>query len=118
MSEYMPTTDQVRDALVDREDFVAQVRGLERKSDTEIGEGFDRWIAAGLRKAKAEGWEHAKREVKGIPHWWNSDDNYGEFDLQALGPNETTEHGAFMEVMRVLGDNPYRADEMEGSEYE
>lgn len=46
------------------------------------------------------------REILLIPHWYNDERQYGEFDLQPLGPNETSEHGAFMEVMRAI-DNVY-----------
>lgn len=52
---------------------------------------FDRWHAAELRKAKAEAWEEGARAQWG----------YGQKPI----PNEYKK-------------NPYRADEMEGSEHE
>lgn len=64
-----------------------------------------------LIKAESRGWERAKREIKGIPHWYNEERGYGEFDLQPLGLDETSESGAFMAVMAVLDDNPYRTDD-------
>ena len=43
-SEYTPTTDEVREAYVDRKDFEAQVYHLERLSDNEYRDQFDRWL--------------------------------------------------------------------------
>ena len=61
-----------------------------------------------LDKVRAEAWDDAWAEVRSIPHWWNPDDQYGEFDMLPLGPDETTERGAFMAVREVLTNNPYR----------
>lgn len=71
---------------------------------------FRTWLSELIRKEREEAWDEAHREVKSLPHWWNTEDQYGEFDLQPLGPNETTEQSAFMEVSRVLSDNPYRKE--------
>lgn len=97
----MPTTDEVRTRYQvgrDEADGVWQIdTGLE----------FDSW----LDKVRAEAWDDAWAEVRNIPHWWNTDDQYGEFDMLPLGPDETTERGAFMAVREVLTSNPYRKAE-------
>lgn len=69
-----------------------------------------------VKRAQAEAWEDARRSVRSLPHWYNPDDRYGEFDLQPLGPDETSEAGAFMAVMEILGDNPYIENERERAE--
>lgn len=67
-------------------------------------------------EAKAAIWDEAVRtvrlEIRAIPHWFNPEDGYGEFDLQPLGPDETTERGAWMAVQSVFDDihNPYREE--------
>lgn len=66
-----------------------------------------------VKRAQAEAWEDARRSVRTLPHWYNTDDRYGEFDLQPLGPDETSEAGAFMAVMGVLEANPYIENEGE-----
>lgn len=67
-------------------------------------------IEDALRRGREQGWEAAKRELRGIPHWWNSEDSYGEFDLQPLGPDETSEQGAYMAVKEIMDNNPYRGE--------
>jgi hypothetical protein len=69
------------------------------------------WLAEVRRKAAEEGWNAARMAVKSVPHWYDPEAEYGEFDLQPLGPNETSEDGAFMEVMRELDANPYKKGE-------
>lgn len=64
-----------------------------------------------VKRAQAEAWKRAKREIKGIPHWFSAERGYGEFDLQPLGPDATSEHGAFMAVMEALAHNPYTENE-------
>ena len=64
-----------------------------------------------IKRAKAEAWEHARRKLRAIPHWWNTEDQYGEFDLQPLGPDKTSEQGAFMHVKQIMDNNPYRQGE-------
>lgn len=56
-----------------------------------------------------------RAEIRQVPRWWNSEQGYGEFDLQPLGPNETSEKGAYMEVMRVLDEctEAYRRERKE-----
>ena len=54
------------------------------------------------REAAARALADIRREIRSIPHWWNSEEQRGGFDLQPLGPDATSEEGAFMEVMRVL----------------
>lgn len=100
MSDYTPTTEEVRTCF--SYDTVARDWSDERKAE------FNRWLAEELRKAKAEAWEHARRELRAIPHWWNTEDQHGEFDLQPLGPDKTSEQGAFMHVKQIMDNNPYR----------
>lgn len=97
MTEYTPTTEEVRNDYrfsIKRPDICGKDFGFE----------FDRW----LNEIRAEAWDAAWREIRMIPHWWNTEDQYGEFDLQPLGPDETSEQGAFMAVREVMLDNPYR----------
>ncbi len=54
------------------------------------------------REAAARALAEIRREIRSIPHWWNSEEQCGGFDLQPLGPDASSEEGAFMEVMRVL----------------
>ena len=54
MSEFTPTTERVRFAFIDREDFEAQVGGVARPTDEESGEAFDRWLAAHDREVAAQ----------------------------------------------------------------
>lgn len=72
---------------------------------------FRRMLAEERRTAAEKAWDAARAEIHGIPHWANPETGQGGFDLQPLGPNESSEEGAFMEVMRVLAKNPYRAKE-------
>lgn len=55
MSDYTPTTDQVR------ERYCAGWTG--RVSD-EYGEAFDRWLDQALREAKAEAWDEGYDEPR------------------------------------------------------
>lgn len=57
----IPTLEQVRLAYIDREDFVAQVGRLKRKTDEEYGEEFDEFIEGIRAKAWLEGLEYAKK---------------------------------------------------------
>lgn len=107
MTEYTPTTEEVR-SLYESGAWLMTDRAP-NKFDQKRYEGmfpgeFDRW----LNEIRAEAWDRAWREIRAIPRWWNPDDQYGEFDLQPLGPEETSEQGAFMAVREVMLDNPYR----------
>lgn len=53
MSDYTPTTEQVRFAYIDHRDFDSQVGLSEWPGDDEVGWEFDRWLAT----VKAEAWE-------------------------------------------------------------
>lgn len=66
------------------------------------------WLTEQKRAAAEAAWEAARQEIRTIPHWYDPEKKYGEFDLAPTGPNETTEHGAFMAVMEALSTNPYR----------
>lgn len=61
------------------------------------------------QKARAEGWEAARAEVRMIPCWFNTETGRGGFDLQH--GEVASEEGAWMEVTRVLSKNPYRDQE-------
>ena len=67
-------------------------------------EAFDRMIAEVERAAAARAVQRVRNEIRGIPHWWNTEDQRGGFDIPPLGPNASSEEGAFMEVMRVLDE--------------
>lgn len=106
MTDYTPTTEEVR------KQYANGASGWNRARST-AEKDFKRWLAEELRKAKAEAWEHARRELRAIPHWWNTEDQHGEFDLQPLGPDKTSEQGAFMHVKQIMDNNPYRQGETE-----
>lgn len=91
MSEYTPTTEVVLRYWV-----------REWSPSPELEAQFYRWLATVEREAAARELAHIRREIRSIPHWWNSEEQRGGFDLQPLGPNTSSEDGAFMEVMRVL----------------
>lgn len=104
MSEYTPTTDEMRNVY-------ASVQALGIRSGPpgaiEYNHGkakFDRWLAEVERAAAAKALAKVRSEIRQIPRWWNTELGYGEFDLQPLGPYETSEKGAYMEVMRVLDE--------------
>lgn len=79
---------------------------------TTEGKDFARWLAAHdaevAQKARAEGWEAARDEVRLIPCWFNPETGQGGFDLQH--GEIASEEGAWMEVTRVLSKNPYREE--------
>lgn len=68
------------------------------------------WYAEEIRKAKEEAWKEARAEVRNLPHWYNPKTGKGGFDLQPLGPDESSEDGAFDAVFEILDANPYRKD--------
>lgn len=74
----------------------------------ELGEWADTYFMPLIRFSQAQAWERAWRDVRVIPHWYNPEEAYGEFDLQPLGPDTTSEHGAFMAVREVFSNNPYQ----------
>lgn len=110
MSESTPTTDDVESAYASEWD---SYHGYQWSA--ELASGFRRWLTSVERAAAEKALNHIRSEIQGIPHWWNSELNYGEFDLQPLGPNETSEKGAYMEVMRVLDEcaAAYRREDTE-----
>lgn len=55
MSDYTPTTEQVRDGY--RYDPEAEYHDPVTPHHVTSGRAFDRWYAAEVRKAKAEAWE-------------------------------------------------------------
>lgn len=73
---------------------------------------FNRWLAEYTRQQREEAWNHARSEVRMIPSWFNPETREGGFDLQPLGPDDSSEEGAWMAVMEILDDNPYRQDEV------
>ena len=93
---YTPTTEEVRNSYASWSDTYPE---------------FDRWLADHDRQKKSEGWERARQELRSIPYWYNKEDQYGEFDLQPLGTNETSERGAYMAVKQIMDANPYREEE-------
>jgi len=62
MSDYTPTTEQVRFAYIDRRDFDSQVGLGERPGDEEVGREFDRWLASVKAEAWDEGYATAQTE--------------------------------------------------------
>lgn len=107
MSEYVPTTEEIRQGW-------AEFAGFELPA-AEADARFTRWLAEVERAAAEKAVAVVRAEIRGIPHWWNAESNYGEFDIQPLGPNETSEQGAFMRVMSVLDECAavYRREETE-----
>lgn len=113
MTEYTPGTEEVRKYYRGGAWLLAKrcPQQFDRQANDETYyPEFDRWLSELIRKEREEAWDEAHREVRTIPHWWNTEDQYGEFDIPPLGPDETSEHGAFMEVRRVLSENPYRKE--------
>lgn len=112
MTEYTPDTDEVRDAWRQAWSWGFVSTASEDAvgpsfNSSDVYAQFDRW----LNEIRAETWDRAWREIRMIPHWWNTDDQYGEFDLQSPGPDETSEQGAFMAVREIMRNNPYRPNE-------
>lgn len=101
MSDYTPTTEEVRAA------YAWSDNALTEKELRAMRKRFDRWLAERDRQKQSEGWENARQELRSIPYWYNKEDQYGEFDLQPLGPNETSEQGAYMAVKQIMDNNPY-----------
>lgn len=108
MSDYMPTTKTVLAYI--RGNAVLAGATADEAQDTAVG-----WLAAVERAAAEKAVAKVRSEIRQIPRWWNPELGYGEFDLQPLGPNETSEKGAYMEVMRVL-DECAQAYRREGKE--
>lgn len=93
MTDYTPETDEVRTVYLGY--------------DAPYATGFDRW----LNEERAKAWDLARSEVRSIPSWYNPETGKGGFDLQPLGPNASSEEGAWDAVMKILDDNPYRKAE-------
>lgn len=104
MSNYTPTVGEVLDSIVYLNKYHAKQHGEVDLMvvGSETAAQFRRMIASVEREAAARELAHVRREIRSIPHWWNSEEQRGGFDLQPLGPDATSEEGAFMEVMRVL----------------
>lgn len=49
-----------------------------------------------------ETWKQIRNEILAIPHWRDPETARGGFDLQPLGPHESSEEGAFNEVMAAF----------------
>lgn len=62
------------------------------------------------RAAAEKAWDLAWTELRGIPRWWNPGEQRGGFDIQPMGLGAALEEGAYMEVRRVMLDNPFRAE--------
>lgn len=60
------------------------------------------------RRVAEKAWDLARREIRTLPSWYNPETGKGGFDLQPLGPDESSEEGAWNAVMEILDDNPYR----------
>lgn len=73
-------------------------------TEDEAQEVFDRWLNARLAGA----WDLARSEVRSIPSWYNRETGKGGFDLQPLGPDQSSEEGAWDAVMEILDNNLYR----------
>ena len=59
-------------------------------------------------------WADIWVDVMGIPHWWNTEDKLGGYDIRPLGPDESSEEGAFMEVRRVMLESPHKGGRIGG----
>lgn len=55
MSDYTPTTEEVREAYLDRKDFEDALSFIERRGDEVAAAEFDRWLAANNAKVWQEG---------------------------------------------------------------
>lgn len=69
MEDYMPTTDEVRDAYIDRKGFEDQILRIGPRGDAAAGAEFDRWLAEHDARL-IEAWltEHGLRRVW-VQHW-------------------------------------------------
>lgn len=99
--DYTPSTEDIRGGYIDGEWFAGGRMGR-------TGLDFDRWLAEYTRQQREEAWNHARAEVRMIPSWFNPETREGGFDLQPLGPDASSEEGAWMAVMEILDNNPYR----------
>lgn len=107
-TDYTPTTDEVRMAYGDSQcvymDDPAHAHGCPQDEE------FDRWLAEYTRQQREEAWNYTRSEVRSIPSWYNPETGKGGFDLQPLGPDESSEEGAWDAVMSILDVNPYRKE--------
>ena len=112
MSDYTPTTEEVRGDYAHFQ-TPSGVTGDVTEAYADGVAEFNRWLvtrdAEVAQKARAEGWDAARAEVRLIPCWFNSETGQGGFDLQH--GEIASEEGAWMEVTRVLGKNPYKEQE-------
>lgn len=75
-------------------------------TEQEAQETFDSW----LNEERAKVWEQVRAEIRILPSWYDPETGKGGFDLQPLGPDASSEEGAWNAVMAVLNENPYRKD--------
>lgn len=98
-----PTWDEIRDVWVDSR----------ARNNTEVEQyqaAFDRALAAhdvqvfreGFTKGRSVALAAVRAEILSIPHWYNTEDRRGGFDIQPLGPDASSEEGSFMAVMEAL----------------
>jgi hypothetical protein len=82
------------------------VRVLGRDMRPLIEKVMDAVIAAGFTASEDEArmlqWRADWDAVNSLPHWYDPEREYGEYDLQPLGPDDTSEHGAFMLVRAAM----------------
>lgn len=97
MTDYMPESKSVEIAYV-----YADVYSTENYDERK--EAFYRW----LNEERAKAWDLARSEVRSLPSWYNTETGKGGFDLQPLGPDASSEEGAWDAVMEILDQNPYR----------
>lgn len=74
MPEYTPDTEIVRLSYIDRQDFLIQVYNLDRLSDEQLGEQFDRW----LEQHDMEIREETRQEAYHDGYSRGFEDGYGE----------------------------------------
>lgn len=100
--KYTPTTEEVTAAWMHWRHA--------GETEEERAEGLARWLAAhdvqvfreGFTKGRSVALAAVRAEILSIPHWYNTGDRRGGFDIQPLGPDASSEEGAFMAVMEAL----------------
>lgn len=85
--------DEARLAYIDREDFLAQVKHLDRASDEELGAEFDRMIDKSNRESAEAAWDKAAGWLV---------ENFFELQLSTVDA-ASLEH-------ELLRNNPHRKD--------
>lgn len=106
--DYTPTTDDVQFSYAMHEALAPVRMGVRDRGD-KLGpslDAFDRW----LNEERAKVWEQVRAEIRMLPSWYDPETGKGGFDLQPLGPDESSEEGAWNAIMAILDKNPYRKD--------